>query len=51
MLNDEIRDTNGGKPAAPENRSWRQKNGAALMIGVFALLAIVMVLVQKNSLR
>lgn len=34
---------------APENKSWRQKYGAALMLAVFALLAILMVVMQKKA--
>lgn len=34
---------------APEARTWRQKYGAALMLAVFALLAILMVVMQKKA--
>lgn len=33
----------------PENRTWRQKYGAAMMLAVFALLAILMVVMQKKA--
>lgn len=41
--------TNGNKSAPPAARGWRQKYGAALMLAVFGLLAIVMVLMQKKA--
>jgi hypothetical protein len=35
-----------GNPTEPQ--TWRQRYGAALLLGVFALLGILMIVIQKK---
>lgn len=49
MSNQDVRNTDTNRTTTPDTRTWKQKYGASLMIGVFALLAIVMVMMQKKA--
>lgn len=49
MSKQEYDDADRNSTDAPEARNWRQKYGAALMLAVFALLAILMVVMQKKA--
>jgi hypothetical protein len=49
MSNQDVRNTGTNRTTTPDSRTWKQKHGATLMIAVFALLAIVMVLMEKRA--
>ncbi|MBK8167761.1 MAG: hypothetical protein IPK64_17580 [bacterium] len=49
MSNLNARDKDPSNTPTPDTRTWKQKYGTSIMIGVFALLAVVMVLMQKKA--
>lgn len=51
MSNRDDLDTDKKTSGSPEPTSWRQKHGAMLLLAGFALLTILMVVMQKRAMR